>query len=232
MRWQTPIIGVCLLFLAVVPAYCQRGTLGIDVGQTSDKFGGLSRTTSTLAVVDGELIVLQSPDREHGADVVVGTELRFPVETSSHANEYAFYGGVAFRIKPSISLGFHAQVHQIDTPPSIVEGAIFNRARFRLLELPGFVEYKFGPAKHAFVKAEGGIEFSPKMKAPATAQIPNPNFDHGYFMRGSVGYSFGRWYVKGTYEDRYFKFTTNVGNPNGLYNWRTNMMTGGVGVVF
>jgi|SRR5579859_5415807 len=232
MRWQTPMVGVCVLFLAAVPAFSQRATLGIDVGQTSDKFGGLSRTSSAVGVLDGEIIVLQSPDKEHGADVVAGTELRFPVNTTNHANEYAFYGGVSFRIKPALSLGFHAQVHQLDAPPSVVDGQIFNRARFRVLELPGFLQYKFGPDKRAFVRAEGGLEFSPKLKPPANATLPNPNFEHGYFMRGVVGYNFGKWYVKGTYENRYFKFTNNIGNPLGLYNWRTDMMTAGVGFVF
>lgn len=232
MRWQTPIALVCLLFLAAVPAFCQRGTLGIDIGQTADKFGGLARTRGAELGVDGEFIVLPSPDRDHGADVVAGTELRFPVNTTNHANEYAFYGGVMFRIKPSFSLGFHVQVHQIDTPPSVVEGETFNRARFRLLELPGVIKYQFGPGKRAFLQAEGAMEFTPKMKPPAGALIPNPNFDHGYFIRGTVGYNFGKWYLKAAYEDRYFKFTTNVGNPNGLYNWRTDLVAGGVGVSF
>jgi hypothetical protein len=232
MRWQTPMVAVCLVFMAAVPAFCQRGTLGINFGQTSDRFGTLSRNSSVEAVIDGEAIVLQSPDKDHGADVVAGGELRFPVNTTNHANEYAFYGGVSFRFKPSLSAGFHIQVHQIDTPPSIVNGETFNRARMRLLEFPGVIVYKFGPAKHAFVQAEGGIEFTPHLKAPAGALIPNPDFEHGYFMRGSVGYNFGKWYAKGTYENRYFKFTNNVGNPNGLYNWRTDMITGGVGVVF
>ncbi len=232
MRWQTPMVGVCLLFLAAVPAYCQRGTLGIDVGQTSDRFGGLTKNTSAEAVVDGEVIVLQSPDKDHGADVVAGTELRFPFNTTNHANEYAFYGGVSFRFTPALSAGFHIQVHQIDLPPSSVNGEIFNRARMRLLEIPGVVQYKFGPSKRAFVRAEGGMEFSPKLKPPAKALLPNPNFEHGYFMRGVLGYNFGKWYVKGTYENRYFKFTNNVGNPSGLYNWRSDMITGGVGFVF
>lgn len=231
-RWQTPMVGVCLLFLAAVPAFSQRGTLGIDVGQTSDKFGGLARTSSAEAVVDGEIIAYKSPDTDHGADVVAGTELRFPVNTTNHANEYAFFGGAKFRFTPSLSAGFHIQVHQIDTPPSVIAGEVFNRARMRLLEIPGVIQFKFGPDKRAFIRAEGGLEFSPKLKAAAGVVIPNPTLDHGYFMRGVVGYNFGKWYVKGTYEDRYFRFLNNAGNPNGLYNWRTDMMTAGVGVVF
>jgi hypothetical protein len=230
--WQTPIAAVCLFFLATVPAYCQRGTLGIDFGQTSDKFGGLTRTSSAEAIIEGEFIALQSHDRDHGADIIAGGEVRLPVNTTNHANEFAAYGGVSFRFTKSFSAGFHLQVHQIDTPPSIVAGQTFNRARMRLLEIPGVVEYKFGPSKHAFVRAEGAMEFSPHLKAPATAIIPNPNFDHGYYYRGSVGYNFGRWYAKGTYETRYFRFTEDVGNPSFLYNWRTDLVTGGVGFVF
>jgi hypothetical protein len=231
-RWKTPIARVCLFFLATVPAYCQRGTLGVDVGQTSDKFGGLARNKGEEANLQGEMIVLQSSDTEHGADVVAGGELRFPVDTALHAREYALYGGVAFRFNKSLSAGFHIQVHRIYLPPSTVAGQIFNRSRLSLLEVPGFVEYKFGPAKHAFVRGEGGMEFSPRYKAAAGSVLPNPNLDHGYFVRGSVGYNFGKWYVKGNYETRYFKFRQGLGNPSGLYNWRSDMITGGVGVVF
>ncbi len=77
MRWQTPMVAVCFLFMAAVPAFCQRGMLGINFGQTSDRFGTLSRNSSAEAVVDGEMIVLQSPDKDHGADVVAGTEAAF-----------------------------------------------------------------------------------------------------------------------------------------------------------
>jgi len=62
--------------------------------------------------------------------------------------------------------------------------------------------------------------------------LPNPKFDHGYFVRGSLGYNFGKWYAKATYETRYFKFADNQNNPSGLYNWRTNLITGGLGFVF
>ena len=62
--------------------------------------------------------------------------------------------------------------------------------------------------------------------------MPHPNFDHGYYLRGSVGYSFGKWYAQGTYETRYFKFDQNPNNPSNLYNWKSNMITGGVGLNF
>jgi hypothetical protein len=53
-------------------------------------------------------------------------------------------------------------------------------------------------------------------------------------VRASAGYNFGQWwYVKASAETRYFKFLTNTtGNPNGLYNWKSNIVTGGVGVRF
>ena len=31
---------------------------------------------------------------------------------------------------------------------------------------------------------------------------------------------------------RYLKFNPDPGNPNGLFNWRTNALSGGVGVTF
>jgi hypothetical protein len=51
-------------------------------------------------------------------------------------------------------------------------------------------------------------------------------------VRGTVGYVLGRWYVKASYENRYFKFAPNQNNPNGLYNWHSNLISGGVGVAF
>ena len=80
---------------------------------------------------------------------------------------------------------------------------------------------------------QGAPEFTPRFKkAGSTLQLPHPNFDHGYFVRGTVGYSLGKWYVKASYESRYFKFLENPNNPTNLYNWRSNVITGGVGFVF
>jgi len=232
MRWQTPVIGVCLIFLAAVPAYCQRGTIGVDVGQVSDRFGGLARSTSAEGIVDGEVIVLKSKDEKYGADVVAGGELRLPVDTSSHAWEESLYGGTKFRFGQGLSIGFHVQVHRIYLPASTIDNAVFSRDRLSLLELPGFMEYKFGPERHAFVQAMVGPEFTPHFHARAVTTIPHPILDHGYFIRGTVGYNLGKFYVKGNYETRYFKFRAGTGNPDGLYNWRSDMVTGGVGFVF
>src|SRR5580765_4629320 len=41
MRCCKSLVRVWLFLLAVVPAYCQRGTFGIDIGNTSDTFAGL-----------------------------------------------------------------------------------------------------------------------------------------------------------------------------------------------
>ena len=102
-----------------------------------------------------------------------------------------------------------------------------------LLEIPVVLRYKFGPEKRAFIEAEGAPEFSPRWRsAGSLSPLPNPNFDHGYFVRGGIGYVFGKWYAKATYETRYFKFNANQFNPNNLYNWRTNGIIGGVGFSF
>lgn len=231
-RWQAPLLHMCVFFLAVIPAYCQRGTFGIEGAQTADRFGGLSRTTGAEAIINGEFIAWPSKDRNHGADIIAGGELRLPTDTQNHSKEYALFGGVAFHAGSSFLFGFHAQVHRIYLPPSDVSGQIFNRARLSVLELPGFVELKFGPGKNAFIRAEGGTEFNPHYKEPATAVTPDPNLDHGYYVRGHVGYVFGKWYAKAGYETRYFKFRNNFGNPNSLYNWRSDMISGGVGFVF
>jgi len=47
-----------------------------------------------------------------------------------------------------------------------------------------------------------------------------------------MGYVFGKYYVKADYENRYFKFLADPFNPNNLYNWRTNVISGGVGLAF
>ena len=232
-RRQTPVVcvGLLLIFLATAPVYGQRGTIGVDVGQTADRFGALSRNTGVEGIIDGEVLVLPTKDTERGADVIAGGEIRLPSDTANHAKEFALYGGTAFRFGKGFSAGFHIQIHKIDLPPS---GTVFfNHDSMELLELPGFLEYKFGPSRHAFVKAEGGREFSPRLHTSSAGAnpLPNPHLDYGYTLRGSAGYVLGKWYVKATYESRYFKFRP-IGNPEGLYNWRSDMVTGGVGFAF
>lgn len=233
---KTTMIRFCLILLAIVPAHGQgqRGNLGIDFGQTADRFGALPRSTAVVGDVNGQLVVKQGKEKDGSPSIVAGGEVRFPSDTRNHANEFALFGGVMFRFKPSFSAGFHVQVHKLLVPPSTVENQTFNRNNMELLEIPLVLEYKFGPEKHFFVHAQGAPEFRPRWRSPASGPtpLPNPAFDHAYFVRGSLGYNFGKWYAKGTYETRYFKFTPALGNPSNFYNWRTDMITGGVGLVF
>jgi hypothetical protein len=236
---KTHVVRVRLLFpaiffLASVPAYCQRATVGIDFGQTSDKFGNSARTTDFEGGLEGQVIVLQGKEKSGNPDVVAGGEALFPSSTSTHATEYAVFGGVIFHPRGAFSVGFHVQIRKLLLPPTVSAGMVFNRSNFELLQTPLVIEYKFGRARHAFVEAQGEPEFTPHFKAPAAgaSPLPNPNFNYGYTVRGSVGYNFGKWYAKATYETRYFKFTQTLGNPGGLYNWRTDRATAGVGLVF
>ncbi len=64
-RCKTHVVRVCLFVLAAVPAYCQRGTFGIDVGQTSDKFGALSSVSGLVFGIDGQFTVLK-PSKKAG----------------------------------------------------------------------------------------------------------------------------------------------------------------------
>ena len=228
--------GVCLILLAIVPAYGQgqRGNLGIDFGQTSDKFGALSRSTAGVGDVNGLLVVRQGKEKDGSPSIVAGGDVRFPSDTRNHANEFALFGGVMFRFNKSFSAGFHVQVHKLLVPPSTVDNQVFNRNNMELLELPIVLEYKFGPNKHFFLQAQGAPEFRPRWRSSASgaSPLPNPAFDHAYFVRGSLGYNFGKWYARGTYETRYFKFTPGPGNPSNFYNWSTNMATAGVGLAF
>jgi hypothetical protein len=237
--WQKPGVraGLFLIFAAafVIPAYSQRATLGVDVGETADRFGSLSRSTDIEAVIDGEVIVLPTKAKEHGADVLAGGEVRLPFDTGNHAREVALYAGTQFHFTHNFTAGFHIQVHKIYLPPSAGNDAVFNRDTMELVELPGFLQYKFGSGpQHAFIRAEGGREFAPRFHAPTAGSngLPAPNLQYGYALRGTAGYVFGKWYLKATYESRYFKFRDNLGNQNGLYNWRSDMATAGVGFVF
>jgi len=227
-------IGVCLLFLlAVVPAYCQRGTLGIDVGQISDQFANIPATSSGLFDLNGELVVIKPSIKKDTPGIVAGGEIRLPADTANHAKEYAVYGGLLFGTH-NFTIGVDAQVRKIYMPSAIVDNQILNRDNLEMFQLPLIIKYKFGPAKKAFVSAQGEPEFNPhyKMSPLATLALPDPNFDHGYTLKGTVGYNFGKWYVKGAYESRYLKFDANLGNPSNLYNWKSNVVTGGIGLSF
>lgn len=230
--------GLFLLFLlATFPAFGQRGTIGIDAGVTSDKFGAQSQLTAADLGVDGQVTLIHA-NKDGRPDIVLGGELRIPSDSSTHASEFAVFGGPIFPWG-NFSIGLNPGIRKILLPHAEVDGTVLNRYNMELLEVPLVLKYKFGPGKRAFIQAQGAPEFTPRFKAsyaPSYNQSqgppPHPNFDHGYTVRGSVGYIVGKWYVKGTYETRYFEFQQNANNPQGLYNWRSNNISGGVGLVF
>ena len=232
-RFRAIAFFLFLFLLATVPAYCQRGTLDLNVGQTSDRFGSLAPVTSVVFDLNGELTVIMPSAKTGRPSVVAGGEVRAPVDTSNHSKEYAVYGGVAWAIH-NLSIGVNGEVRKILIPPATVDNQILNRYNMNLLELPLVIKYRFGNGKRAFVEVQGWPEFTPHYKTSAPVQTPKPNFDHGYTLRGTVGCNFGKWwYVQGTYESRYLSFNNNNGgNPSGLYNWKSNMITGGAGVRF
>jgi hypothetical protein len=224
--------GLFFLFLlAAIPAFSQRGTLGIDAGVTSDKFGAEPQASAADLGLNAQFNLLKAKDG--GPNIVLGAELRAPADTSDHAIEYAVFGGPMFPWG-NLAVGFHVGIRKIDMPHAAVDGTILDRFNMELLETPVVIKYKFGSDKRAFIEAQGAPEFTPRFKAhtPSLVGVLHPNFDHGYTVRGSLGYNFGKWYVKGTYETRYFKFQANANNPVGIYNWRSNNITGGVGLNF
>jgi len=230
-------IGLFLLFLsATFPAYGkQRGTIGIDVGQVSDQFAAFSPDTAALLDVNGELTIKQPSAKNGGPAIVAGGEVRVPSDTNDHAREWAFYGGLAFAVHGNWSIGIDGQIRKIYMPVATVGGQIFPRNNMELFQLPLVVKYKFGPAKRAFLEAKGEPEFTPHFKTSVSTAValPKPGFDHGYTLRGSVGYTFNKWYfVRASYETRYFKFAETSGNPNNLYNWKSNVISGGIGLTF
>jgi hypothetical protein len=241
---KAQFVRVCLLlaaalFLIVLPASAQlgqHGMLGLDFGETTDRFGALPRSTAAIGDVSGQFTVLSpSGIKEGWPSLVAGGEIRFPSDTSNHATEFAVFAGLMFRVNPNLSVGFHGQVRKIYLPSSTVDGQIFSRDKMELLETPLVIQYKFGPERRAFVEAQGFPGFTPRFRPPSTGDtgLPSPDLDHSYSIRGTVGYNFGKWYARASYETRYFKFTdNNLGNPNGLYNWRSDNATAGVGLVF
>jgi len=231
-RLKTHLVRVCLIVLLAVPAWCQRGTLGIDIGQTSDKFDSVSSVNGLIAGIDGQLTVLQSNPKNGRPTLVVGGEIRIPSNTNEHVKEYALFGGPRFQVH-DLSIGFNVQVRKIVLPTAFVDNQYFNRYTIELLELPVVLKYNFLTSKRAFIEVQGAPEFSPKFKRSSSLIVlSHPNFDHGYFVRGSVGYTFGKWYAKANYQTRYFKFDADPQNPNGLYNWKSNQISGGVGFAF
>lgn len=232
-RCKTHLVCVCLLFLAAVPLYAQRGDIGIDLGETTDKFGALPSSTGPVFMVEGQLTVLKANEKTGRPNIVAGGDIRVPSDTGHHSSEFAIFGGPEFQYK-NFTFGVHAQVRKIYEPTSIVDNQFFVRYKMELLQIPVIVKYNFGPGKHAFVEAQGEPEFRPRFVSNGSlVALPHPNLDHGYSVRASGGYDFGKWYAKATYETRYFKFVNNnLGNPNGLYNWKSNFLTGGVGLVF
>ncbi|HLZ40328.1 MAG TPA: hypothetical protein VKQ11_05165 [Candidatus Sulfotelmatobacter sp.] len=227
------VLRVCLFFLVTVPAFGQRVTLGIDAGQTSDKFGTQPSTSSFEYGIDGQVTVLKSNEKKGGPSIVAGGEILVPADAANHAKEYAIYGGPMFQAH-NLTIGVTAQIRKLFLPVASFDGQVFNRQNMELLELPLTIKYNFLSSKHAFVQVQGAPEFSPRFRTsvPNPFSLPSPTLDHGYFLRGSAGYIFGKFYAKATYQTRYFKFDSNAGNPSGLYNWRTDMIMGGVGFAF
>src|SRR6201997_4778486 len=97
-RCKTHLVRVCVIVLAAVPAYCQRGTFGIDLGQTSDKFDSLSSASGVVTGIDGQLTVIKSNAKANCPSVVAGGETRLPSDSKNHGREYAFYGGPLFHV--------------------------------------------------------------------------------------------------------------------------------------
>jgi hypothetical protein len=231
-----PAFIFLLFLLSTVSAYCQRGTIDINAGETSDQFAALPRVNGAVVDINGEVTVKQPSAKHGGPSIVVGGEVRVPTDDASHAKEYAVFGGLAFKATSNLSIGVNGQIRKLDLPSAIVDNQFFVRDNLEMLQVPIVVKYKFGPEKRAFIHVQGEPEFTPHYKAPSSSAtllaLPHPNFDHGYTLRGSAGYSFGKWFVQGTYQTRYLKFAQNPNNPSNLYNWKSNMITGGVGLIF
>lgn len=229
------LTAIFLLFLlTTVPGYGQTGTLDINAGETSDRFAALPTVNSAVIDINGDVTVKKPSAKIGGPGIVAGGELRFPSDNTNHAKEFAVFGGLAFQATSNFSIAVHAQLRKIDLPVATVNNQIVVRDNLELLQIPIVLKYNFGPEKRVFVHVQGEPEFTPRYRASkgTLISLPHPNFDHGYTVRGSMGYNFGKWYAQGTYQTSYFKFIENGGNPSNLYNWKSNAVTAGVGVNF
>jgi hypothetical protein len=247
---KTWILTVCFLFLAVFSAYAQQpaplpeseagvgeqyGNLGIDFGVISDRFGATPKATTAVGIISGQGAIIQGSQKAQSPDLVLGGEVVVPTGTAKHADEFAGFGGPMFHFTGQLTAGFHLQVRKLDLPSgTLPTGQTFIRNNMLLLELPLVVNYKFLEDKKAFVEAQVAPEFSPRFSngSSGPSPFPHPSLDHGYSLRGIVGYRFEKFYVRGTYENRYIKFSPGLGNPYFLYNWKTTYVTGGVGITF
>jgi len=225
-----------LFFLTALPVFGQRGTIDINAGETSDKFAALPSVNSAVLDLNGELVIKKPSAKHGGPSIVAGGEVRVPSDDTQHAKEFAVFGGFEFQARTNLSIGFHVAIRKLDLPVANIDNQVFVRDNLELLQVPLVIKYNFGPDHRFFLHAQGEPEFHPRFRTPSSSTtllvLPHPNFDHGYTVRGSLGYNFGKWFVQGTYETRYLKFLANPNNPSNLYNWKSNMVTGGVGLIF
>ena len=234
-------VGVCVFLfflLAAISAFAQqRINLGVDAGESSDKFGTQSAVSGFVASLNAQGIILLGNKKSGTPDVIAGGEAILPSDTGNHAKEYNVYGGLRWH-PGNLTFGFDVGIRKLDPPAAFLNNQYYNRDTMEFLEIPGTIRYSFGSGKHAFVQVNGAPEFGPRYHVPASSPLftnptlYKPNFDHGYFVRGTVGYDFGKWYARATYETRFIRFHNNANNPEGLYNWKTNAITGGLGVSF
>src|ERR1700752_3523724 len=148
--------GIFLLFLlATVPAYCQRGTIDINAGETSNKFAALPTGNGAVIDLNGELTVKKPSAKNGGPSIVAGGEVRVPSDDTNNAKDFAFFGGVAFQIHRNFSIGVTAQIRKLDLPAATVENQVFVRGNLEMLQLPIVIKYNFGPSHRALLHMKG-----------------------------------------------------------------------------
>ena len=157
--------GASVLFLLVgVPAYCQRGTFGLDARPDVRQIWITSVRSQALgADIEGQVIILHPNPKRGGPGIVAGGEIRLPTDTQNHAKEFAVFGGADFQLH-DLSIGVDAQVRKIYLPPAKVDNQFFVRDKMELVEIPVVLKYMFGSQKRVFIQAEGAPEFTPHFR--------------------------------------------------------------------
>ena len=191
-----------------VPAYGQRGTLDIDAGEVTDKFGAQPQVTAADFGLNGQVTLIQAT-KDGGPSIVAGGELRvpptpppMPASTPSSA------------VRSSPWQFFHRRQRpgpQDSSCPTLTwMEPSWTATTWNCSNSPSSSDTNSVPTSALSSRPTASPNSLPTTnRLPCQpVGVPHPNFDYGYTVRGSVGYNFGKWYVKGTYETRYFKFAS------------------------
>jgi hypothetical protein len=242
------IASITALVCLALPCMAQKGTILVDFGQASSRFGSLNAQTGSTLIVGANLRVASAVENGSGLVTSANGEFRYSgYGDAANGNfmEIAGSFGPSFFFANHFSFGGGIGMREMLLPNDtyMVGGQVqtFDRTSFLSMELPFNGKVTFGPAGRGYVSGQYTLVW-PIVNNTYTDNLGNtyqtgttfPNSDHAYNMKGSVGYVLPHGILlRGNYEDRYYKFQADgTNNPYNLYNLRQKMITAGVGKTF